>query len=255
MSIEQDNVFKALADTSRRTLLDLLFQRDGQTLSELQAHLPMTRFGSMKHLKILEEAGLVSTRKVGREKFHYLNSVPIQLLYDRWVSKYAQPWTKTLTSLKYVLEDTQMTEKPAHVFEIYIRTAPERLWDAITDGTFTQQYYMGSRVESSWQAGASYRYLGPDGASLIAGEVLEVDPPHRLVTTFQPHWVPAELAGQPSKVTWLITATDGVCKLTVTHDDLDTTNPALAGITSGWAQILSGLKTLLETGEPLVIRS
>lgn len=251
----QDDVFKALADTSRRTLLDLLFQRDGQTLSELQTHLPMTRFGCMKHLKILEEAGLVTTNKAGREKFHYLNSVPIQLLYDRWVSKYAQPWASTLTGLKYVLEDTHMAEKPAHVFEIYIRTTPERLWAAITDGTLTRQYYMGSCVESSWQVGADYRYIGPDGATMLAGAVLEIDPPHRLVTTFHPSWIPDDAAGSSSKVTWAIAATEGVCKLTVTHDDLDTANPALAGITSGWAQILSGLKTLLETGEPLVIRS
>ncbi len=129
---DHNEVFRALADPSRRTLLDLLFAQDGQTLTALHAHLPtMTRFGCMKHLQVLEEAGLLTTRKVGREKHHYLNPVPLQLVYERWVSKYAQPWTRTLTGLKRTLEESQMTDTPAHVFEIFIRTTPERLWHAL----------------------------------------------------------------------------------------------------------------------------
>ncbi|MGZ3548796.1 MAG: ArsR/SmtB family transcription factor [Vulcanimicrobiaceae bacterium] len=100
-----DEVFKALADPSRRHLLDLLFQRDGQTLSELCSELDMTRFGAMKHLRVLEKAGLVITRRRGREKLHFLNPVPIQLIYDRWVSKYASRWTRALTDLKKKLEN------------------------------------------------------------------------------------------------------------------------------------------------------
>jgi DNA-binding transcriptional ArsR family regulator len=100
-----DAVFKALADPTRRQLLDELFERDGQTLTELEARLPMTRFGVMKHLKVLEEAHLVATRKRGREKLHFLNPVPIQLVHDRWVSKYAEPWAATLTGLKRELEE------------------------------------------------------------------------------------------------------------------------------------------------------
>jgi DNA-binding transcriptional ArsR family regulator len=100
-----DEVFKALADPSRRHLLDLLFQRDGQTLGELCGELDMTRFGAMKHLRVLEEAGLVTTRRQGREKLHFLNPVPIQLIYERWVSKYASPWTRTLADLKKKLEN------------------------------------------------------------------------------------------------------------------------------------------------------
>jgi DNA-binding transcriptional ArsR family regulator len=99
-----DEVFKALADPTRRGLLDALFERDGQTLSELEGRLPMTRFGVMKHLRVLEEAGLVKTRKRGREKLHFLNPVPIRLVHDRWVSKYAQPWTAALSDLKHELE-------------------------------------------------------------------------------------------------------------------------------------------------------
>jgi DNA-binding transcriptional ArsR family regulator len=102
-----DEVFKALADPTRRGLLDALFERDGQSLSELEGRLPMSRFGVMKHLKVLEGAGLVTTRKRGRQKLHYLNPVPIRLVHDRWVSKYAEPWASALTELKRELEEDE----------------------------------------------------------------------------------------------------------------------------------------------------
>jgi DNA-binding transcriptional ArsR family regulator len=100
-----DEVFRALADPTRRSLLDALYEEDGQSLSALERRLPMTRFGVMKHLKVLEEANLVITRKRGREKLHFLNPVPIRLVHDRWVSKYAEPWAATLTGLKRQLEE------------------------------------------------------------------------------------------------------------------------------------------------------
>ena len=100
-----DEVFRALSDPTRRSLLDELFREDGQTLSALEQRLPMTRFGVMKHLKVLEEAGLVVTRKRGREKLHFLNPVPIRLIHDRWVSKYAEPWAATLSGIKRELEE------------------------------------------------------------------------------------------------------------------------------------------------------
>src|ERR1700681_3298078 len=136
-----DAVFKALADTTRRSLLDELFKLDGQTLSALEQRLPMTRFGVMKHLKVLEEAGLVTTKKRGREKLHFLNSVPIRLVHDRWVSKYAEPWAAGLSDLKQRMESSM--EK---VFEIYIRTTPERLWEAITDPDIRAQYNFGAAM-------------------------------------------------------------------------------------------------------------
>jgi uncharacterized protein YndB with AHSA1/START domain/DNA-binding transcriptional ArsR family regulator len=245
----RDDVFKALADASRRTLLDLLFERDGQTLSELMVHLPMTRFGCMKHLQVLEDAGLITTRKVGREKLHYLNPVPIQLVYDRWVGKYARAWTRTMTGLKYALEEAGMTGKQAHVFEIFIRTTPERLWQALTDGDLTQQYYYGTRVESDWQPGSPYAYRDVAGATMIDGEVLESDPPRRLVTTFRAAWS----QDTPSTVTWEITPEGAACKLTLTHEGLDPTSQFGMSVRDGWARIVSGLKTLLETGEPLAL--
>src|SRR5918992_4213548 len=136
-----DAVFKALADPTRRALLDELFKHDGQTLSALESRLPMTRFGVMKHLRVLEEAGLVTRKRHGREKLHFLNPVPIRLVHDRWVSKYAEPWVATLTGLKRRLEDRTMEK----VFEIYIKTTPERLWEAITDAEMRRQYTFGAR--------------------------------------------------------------------------------------------------------------
>src|ERR671922_2086297 len=161
-----DAVFKALADPTRRSLLDELFKEDGQTLSALQERLPMTRFGVMKHLRVLEEAHLVTTRKRGREKLHFLNPVPIQLVHDRWVSKYAEPWAATLTGLKRRLEDRPMEK----VFEIYIKTTPERLWEAITNPEMRQRYNFGVGVESEWTNGSEYKARHPAGVDIAAGE-------------------------------------------------------------------------------------
>jgi DNA-binding transcriptional ArsR family regulator len=102
-----DAVFKALADPTRRSLLDELYKQDGQTLSALEQRLPMTRFGVMKHLKVLEQAGLVTTKKRGREKLHFLNAVPIRLVHDRWVSKYSEPWAAGLSELKQRIEENE----------------------------------------------------------------------------------------------------------------------------------------------------
>src|SRR5690349_3215796 len=121
----EEDVYRAIADPTRRALMDELFQRDGQTQGELEDRFEMSRFGVMKHLKVLEEARLVVTRRRGREKLHFLNPVPIRLMYERWVSKYAEPWAATLTGLKDRLEAKTMEK----VFEIYIKTTPERLWE------------------------------------------------------------------------------------------------------------------------------
>lgn len=251
--MNEEDVFKALADPSRRKLLDLLFQQNGLTLLELQSHLPMTRFGCMKHLRVLEAAGLVTSRKVGREKLHYLNPVPIQQVYDRWVSKYAQPWARMLTHLKHELEDNPMSQKHSHVFEVYIKTTPERLWQAITDGEMTQQYYFQTRVVSDWTPGSTYRYLNGDGSTLVEGKVVEADQPRRLVTTFQTMWRPEAETKRVSTVTYEIEPKGSVCKLTLLHDDLQEHGEIARGLISGWSEILSGLKTLLETGQPLPI--
>jgi uncharacterized protein YndB with AHSA1/START domain len=240
-------VFKALADPTRRSLLDELFRRDGQTLSELEQRLPMTRFGVMKHLKLLEEAGLVTTQRRGREKLHFLNPVPIRLVHDRWVSKYAEPWAATLTGLKRTLEEGNVMEK---VFEIYIKTTPERLWEAITDSELRSTYNFGVGVRSDWTPGSHYEAVHPQSATPISeGENLEVDPPRRLVQSFRALWGEDVIAEGTSRVTWEIEPVGDSCRLTVVHDELpEGANEQLYG---GWPMILSGLKTLLETGEQL----
>ena len=238
-----DGVFRALADPTRRSLLDELFRQDGQTLRALQERLPMTRFGVMKHLKLLEEAGLVVTRRRGREKLHFLNPVPIRLIHDRWVSKYTEPWAAALGDLKAELERTM--EK---IFEIYIKTTPERLWKALTDPEMRAKYTFGAVVTSDWSKGSRYEGRGW-GNLIFEGENLEVDPPRRLVQSFTALWGEDVKSEGTSRVTYEIVQVGDSCKLTVTHDRLcDGANAQLYG---GWPMVLSGLKTLLETGELL----
>jgi uncharacterized protein YndB with AHSA1/START domain/DNA-binding transcriptional ArsR family regulator len=239
-----DDVFRALGDPTRRRLLDELFKRDGQTLSALERRLPMTRFGVMKHLRILEQAGLVVAKRSGREKLHFLNAVPIRRVHDRWVSKYAEPWAAALSNLKRTLEDTTMEK----VFEIYIKTTPERLWQAITDTEMRRKYTFGAVVTSNWAKGSRYQALG-QGNPIFEGENLEVDPPRKLVQSFRALWGDDVKSEGTSRVTWEIAPVGDSCRLTVTHDQLrEGANGQLYG---GWPMILSGLKTLLETGELL----
>lgn len=253
---DMEPVFRALSDPNRRYLLDLLHERDGQTLLELQGHLPMTRFGVMKHLKILEEAGLIVTRRSGREKLHYLNRVPIQMVYDRWVMKYAQPVAQSLTLLKYGLEDPSMTATTAlttHIYEVYIHSTPEKVWHALTDSEMTKQYSFSGAIESDWKLGSPYRKVTESGFTMLSGEVIEIDEPHKLVLTFRPHWdEEAEKAGYTSRVTYRIAPQSAdMVKLTLLHEDLDPAFAVTASLRDGWALVLSGLKTLLETGQPL----
>jgi uncharacterized protein YndB with AHSA1/START domain len=240
-----DSVFRALADPTRRSLLDELFRADGQTLGELAGRFSMSRFGVMKHLKLLEEAGLVVTRRRGREKLHFLNPVPIRLVHDRWVSKYAEPWAATLSGLKSSLE--RPVEK---IFEIYIKTTPERLWEAIVNPEIRARYSFGVRTSSDWTPGSSYEASARGGAVPISeGVNLEVDRPRRLVQSFNAMWGEDVKAEGASRVTWEIEQIADSCRLTVTHDQLrEGANEQLYG---GWPMILSGLKTWLETGQLL----
>jgi uncharacterized protein YndB with AHSA1/START domain len=206
----------------------------------------MTRFGVMKHLKLLEEAGLVVTKRRGREKLHFLNPVPIRLVHDRWVSKYAEPWVAGLSDLKEKLESSM--EK---VFEIYIRTTPERLWEAITDGDTRGKYQFGNTITSDWAPGGHFEMTNPGapGVLLAEGENLELDPPRRLVQTMVALWGDDVKSEGTSRITWEIEPVGDSCRLLLTHDQLrDGANEQLYG---GWPMILSGLKTWLETGQVL----
>jgi uncharacterized protein YndB with AHSA1/START domain/DNA-binding transcriptional ArsR family regulator len=240
-----DEVFRALADPTRRSLLDELFREDGQSLNALVARFELTRFGVMKHLKLLEEAGLVVTRRRGREKLHFLNPVPIRLVHDRWVSKYAEPWTAALSDLKQRLE-TPMEK----VFEIYIRTTPERLWEAITDSEIRSKYTFGVGINCDWKVGSRFEQTSAKADGLLGeGEILEIDPPRRLVQSARMLWSDEVRNEGTSRITWEIEQVGDSCRLLVIHDQLrEGANDQLYG---GWPMILSGLKTWLETGELL----
>ena len=246
--------FRALADPSRRLLLDRLFERDGQTLGELTAHLPaMTRFGVMRHLDVLESAGLISTRREGREKRHFLNPVPIRLIHDRWISKYAAPVVGAMSALKGHLEAPPMAaslDDVDHVYSIFINASPDRIWQAITSGDDTIQYYYGTRVISDWQPGSKLQYDYPDGTVAADGEVIAVDPPSRLEMTFRALWDPELAAEGAVRQVWELEAADVATKLTVTTFGL---SPKLAAsFTTGMVFIVSGLKTFVEGGKTAV---
>ena len=234
-----------MADPTRRSLLDELFAHDGQTLGMLEQRFDMTRYGVMKHLKVLEEAGLVVTRRRGREKLHFLNPVPIRLVHDRWVHKYAEPWVAGLSDIKERLE--RQMEK---VYEIYIKTTPEHLWDAITDPAIRAKYNFGAAANSDWSVGSPISVdVAAHGVHLGEGEVLESDPPRRLVHTMACLWDDDVRAEGVTRVTWEIEEVGDSCHLTLTHDQMR--DGANAQIYGGWPMILSGLKTWLESGQLL----
>jgi uncharacterized protein YndB with AHSA1/START domain len=246
--------FRALGDPSRRLLLDRLFERDGQTLGELCAYLPtMTRFGVMRHLGVLEEAGLVTTRREGREKRHFLNPIPIRLVHDRWISKFAEPVVGAMAAIKSHLEAETMSS-PDHVYAVYIKAAPDRVWRAITDGVETEQYYYGTRVNSDWSKGGRIVYEYPDGSVAADGEVLEIEPGRIVTMSFHAHWDPEVEAAGPVRMTWEIEPTqDGSSKLTVTTAGLVAGSKMAEEFSGGIVYIVSGLKTLVETGAPMAV--
>jgi len=249
-----DEVFKALADRYRRRLLDALVREDGQSLGRLEAVLPeLTRFGVMNHVRVLQVADLLTTRKVGRFKYHYLNPVPIQLVADRWISQYAAPFTKPIAHLKHTLE-TPMPRKPQHVYTTLVHATPQQIWEALTVGEMTSQYYFGGAVDSGWQPGERFAYRYPDGTVALEGEVLECSPPSWLVTTYQARWAPDVSQDPPSRVTYAIEAMGpAVTRLTVTHDGFEIETATFHQIGDGLPLVISGLKTLLETGRPLPV--
>lgn len=248
-----DAVFGAINDRGRRTLLDALFARDGQTLVELSALLPkMTRHGVMNHLRVLEAAGLVTSRRVGRHKFHYLNPVPIRLISDRWISKYAAPRVDTLVALAGRSEKGTTMEQPMHVYRAYIRASVDEVWQAIVDPDRTVQYFYGTRVQSDWEVGGAMNYLNADASELVSeGTLIAIDPPTRIEFTFTALWDPDLTAEGPCREVWELRDVNGMTELTIELYDVTEDSRTYTDFVQGFPYIVSGLKTLLETGTPL----
>jgi len=233
-------VFKALADPTRRTMLDRLRERNGQTLGELCDELGMARQSASQHLGVLAEASLISTVRRGRQKLHYLNPVPIYEIQQRWIGNFEIPRLRALSSIKRRAEGDPMADIPAFVYVTYIQAAPERVWHALTDPELTAGYWGHSNV-SDWQPGSPWQHIRTDGSGIadITGTVLAADPPGRLVMTFG--------SGQ---VTFDIAAHGDIVRLTVTHEDFASEGD-LEASSAGWPAVLSNLKSLLETGHSL----
>jgi len=266
---DDSKVFKALADPTRRLLLDLLNERDGRTLTELETGVAMTRFGVMKHLRLLEDAGLVNTRRQGRQKLHFLNPVPIRIIHDRWINKYAERPVSALAELKHVLE-SPMTDvaaaKTTQIYDIYIKAEPQKIWDAITTPEWTARYGYRGETHAELHAGGKFEIHANAGMRamglpevIIDGEVVEADPPKKLVHTYRWLFSDDSKAEGFTRVTWEIAPTNsGFTRLTVTHELAGA--PGMAAMTAsqfdergsgGWNWILSDLKSLLETGETM----
>jgi uncharacterized protein YndB with AHSA1/START domain/DNA-binding transcriptional ArsR family regulator len=269
-----DEVFRALADPSRRRLLDSLNARNGQTLRELCAGLDMARQSVSKHLAVLEAANLVTTVWRGREKLHYLNAAPINAITERWIHRYEHDRVDALADLKRALERDPM-DSPVFVYTTYIDTTPELLSQALTDPAFTRRYWGGTALRSDWQVGSPvYVQNASDQEFKDIGQVvLEADPYSRLSYSwhdFQPEhaehfgWTEEEFAARlgekRSKVTFDIKPSGpGVraVQLTVIHDDFEPGSHMYEAVSGrlhgsgGWPELIASLKTLLETGQPL----
>jgi uncharacterized protein YndB with AHSA1/START domain/DNA-binding transcriptional ArsR family regulator len=258
-----DEVFRALADPSRRRLLDRLNARNGQSLRELCTGLDMARQSVSKHLAVLEAANLVTTAWRGREKLHYLNAEPINAIADRWIGRYNRERARALADLKTALEQEPMRANE-FVYTTYINTSPERLWQALTDPAFTRRYW-GVTFETDWTAGSPMVWTERGVRTADpAQRVLESDPYRRLSYawhTFTPEWAKAfdisdetlaKISGERrSKVTFDLEPKGDMVKLTVVHDDFDPDSTLREMVSGGWPELIASLKTLLETGEPL----
>ncbi len=247
-----DPIFKALADPSRRQILDLLKAQPGLNVADLTEHFSFSRFAVMKHLRVLEGANLVVSRREGRSRQLFLNAIPIQTVHDRWMSSFSAHWASSLTQFKAQLEQGESTmSTPDQVYVVYIRTTAEKLWQALTEPELTRQYFHGTDFQSQLTMGSTIEYRLPDGDSTrvaVSGEIFEIEPPRRLGYTFRfmsnddPH----------TRVRYAIDPVGEMVKLTVTHEGFGGETTTYRDTLEGWPPILSGLKTLLETGQPLV---
>lgn len=247
-----DALFKALADPTRRALLDMLRETDGQTLSDLEGRLGMTRFGVMKHLKVLEAAHLVLVRRSGRFKHHYLNAVPLQEVIDRWMDPLVQkPMARMALDLKARLEGKPMTAttaiKPDFVLQTFIETSPEKLWEALTTGKIIGHYHFAcSDVQGDFVQGGEIVFRTADGATMLTNRVTAIEHGKRIEFEFVPGWAGPD--SPASRCVYLVEPAGGTTCLTVEHYAIP---EGQDGVREGWARYTAGLKTWLETGKAM----
>jgi uncharacterized protein YndB with AHSA1/START domain len=246
---DDDAVFRALADPTRRILLDRLREHNGQTLGELCEPLSMTRQSATQHLGVLEAANLIAPVRRGRQRLHYLNLVPLWTIQERWIDRFERPRLRALNAIKRRAEESTMGDRPGYVYVTYIESSAEQVWEALTDQDLTARYWGHSNV-SDWKIGSTWEHRRVDGSGIsdAIGTVLESDPPRRLTMTFD---APGEapLHG-PSKVTFDIEPYHEIVRLTVTHENL-TDEGAVEAVSAGWPAVCANLKSLLETGHVL----
>jgi DNA-binding transcriptional ArsR family regulator/uncharacterized protein YndB with AHSA1/START domain len=256
--VDEDQVFRALGDPTRRRLLDMLHERSGLTLGDLCAVLDMRRQSVSQHLDLLEAAGLVTSTREGRRKLHYLNPVPIHEIRRRWIWKFEEPRLAALEAIKQRAEDPAMTASttstesvPDYIYVTYIRATPQQVWDALTDADLTSRFWGHAQV-SDWTVGSRVDHVRTDGSGIAdaSGRVIEADRPHRLVFEFDDPQRFDDPTFEPSVVAFDIESGDDIVKLTVTHTSLRDMSE-LEAIGQGWPAVLANLKTLLETGDVL----
>ena len=237
---DDDAIFKALADPTRRALLDRLRERNGQTLGELCEPLAMARQSATQHLDVLQAANLISVVRRGRQKLHYLNPVPLWTIQERWIERFERPRLRTLSAIKRQAEEATVPDRPDYVYVTYIESSAQRVWDALTDAELTAEFWGHSNV-SDWQVGSRWEHRRVDGSGIadVSGTVLETNPPRRLKLTFD-----------VSVVTFDIEPFHDIVRLTVTHENLPD-EAALRAISAGWPAVFANLKSLLETGHVL----
>ncbi len=250
---QMDAIFKALADPTRRLLLDRLRERNGQTLSELCGQLAMARQSATQHLDVLQNANLVTVVRRGRERLHYLNPTPIQEIEERWIAGFEKPRLQAISAIKrqaeeYAMTTSETTAVPTYVYVTYIRATAEQVWQALTEADLTARYW-GHHNVSDWQPGSPWEHRRLDGSGVdIVGRVLEADPPTRLAITFEDPGAAPE--SEPSVAVFLVETYHDIVRLTVTHENLPS-QAMLDGISRGWPAVLANLKSLLETGDVL----
>ena len=243
--MNMDNIFNALGDKSRRHLLDVLYEKNGQSLTELTATLEMSRQAVTKHLSILEEANLVVPVWKGREKLHYLNPVPLRLIYLRWISKFDEMRIESLFEMKNNNEaKTQEVNMKGFMYQIVIASSAEKVWESLTKPEFTEKFWFGRKVQSDWNVGSAVSIVTPEGLIEVKGEVVEFEINKRLSYT----WLSAyDKIEDISTVVFELQEMGDLTKLTILQD-IDVEKANFQQAASGWTFILCGLKTFLETG-------